>query len=137
MTMKIIRPSQIIEPDRVYAREFSFANGGGGGWSFQCDKYVNIKVLDNPEAIANYAACLAGIDRFDRGAIVDKGIVSWEPVPYRQPAIGECECCGEEVYLSNFTNTCDCGADYNSSGDRLAHRSQWGEETGEHWSECY
>ncbi len=28
--------------------------------------------------------------------------------------------------------TCDrCGADYNSSGQMLADRSQWGEETGE------
>jgi hypothetical protein len=30
------------------------------------------------------------------------------------------------------TNTCDCGADYNMSGARLADRSQWGQETGEH-----
>ena len=29
--------------------------------------------------------------------------------------------------------SCDkCGADYNSGGQRLADRSQWGEETGEH-----
>ena len=32
---------------------------------------------------------------------------------------------------SGFTNTCLCGADYNMSGQRLAPRSQWGEETGE------
>ncbi|GAH70438.1 unnamed protein product [marine sediment metagenome] len=30
-----------------------------------------------------------------------------------------------------FTNTCECGADYNSAGQLLASRSQWGEETGE------
>ena len=47
-------------------------------------------------------------------------------------------CCGSEVVCEDFTNTCDhCGADYNFNGDRLAPRSQWGEETGEHWSECY
>lgn len=39
--------------------------------------------------------------------------------------------CGNEVYCGGFTNTCDCGADYNMSGQRLAPRSQWGEETGE------
>jgi len=47
------------------------------------------------------------------------------------------ECCGHDLACANFTNTCGtCGADYNQSGQRLAARSQWGEETGEHWSEC-
>lgn len=39
--------------------------------------------------------------------------------------------CGRTLAVPNFTNTCECGADYNSSGQRLAARSQWGEETGE------
>jgi hypothetical protein len=48
----------------------------------------------------------------------------------------ECDC-GAEVDLGRFTNACDeCGADYNNSGQRLAPREQWGEETGEHPSEC-
>lgn len=42
-----------------------------------------------------------------------------------------CEC-GEKVYCHRFTNTCSrCGKDYNWSGQLLADRSQWGEETGE------
>lgn len=45
--------------------------------------------------------------------------------------------CGELVLCTNFTNTCSCGADYNFAGDRLAPRSQWGEETGESWPDCY
>ncbi len=48
-----------------------------------------------------------------------------------QPLIIECDC-GEELICDGFTNTCDCGADFNGSGQRLADRSQWGEETGEH-----
>jgi hypothetical protein len=41
-------------------------------------------------------------------------------------------CCGEPLECSGFTNTCPtCGADYNWTGQRLAPRSQWGEETGE------
>jgi hypothetical protein len=52
-----------------------------------------------------------------------------------EPAVGECEVCGRDVELRGFTNTCDCGADYNMSGQRLAPRSQWGEETGEHISD--
>lgn len=50
----------------------------------------------------------------------------------------EVRCCGEWIACNAFTVTCDdCGADYNMSGHRLAPRSQWGEETGEHWTDCY
>ena len=48
----------------------------------------------------------------------------------QSPAEGCCEC-GKLVTLTSFTNTCDCGRDYNMSGQQLAPRSQWGEETGE------
>lgn len=41
--------------------------------------------------------------------------------------------CGRTVAIYGvFTNTCECGRDYNWSGHLLASRSQWGEETGEH-----
>ena len=44
--------------------------------------------------------------------------------------------CGAKVECEYFTNTCDrCGADYNAAGQRLADRSQWGEETGESLSD--
>jgi hypothetical protein len=49
----------------------------------------------------------------------------------REPAVGQCDVCGQYVDLCGFTNTCDCGADYNMSGQRLAGREQWGEDTGE------
>lgn len=49
---------------------------------------------------------------------------------YSEPAVGLCDC-GRNVELDGFTCECDCGAFYNSSGQRLAHPSQWGEETGE------
>ena len=40
--------------------------------------------------------------------------------------------CGQEVWLySVWSNECDCGLCYNGSGQQLAPRSQWGEETGE------
>lgn len=42
----------------------------------------------------------------------------------------ECRC-GDKVYLTGFTNCCDCGRDYSLSGHLLAPRSQWGWETGE------
>ena len=41
-------------------------------------------------------------------------------------------CCDYWQEGGRFTNTCDrCGDDYNSAGQRLAPREQWGEETGE------
>lgn len=63
----------------------------------------------------------------------------WVEDGYRRvkvPAIGRCDC-GRNVVLANFTNTCDCGRDYNWNGSLLAPREQWGEETGEHWSDIY
>lgn len=54
---------------------------------------------------------------------------------WADPAI---RCCGVELICDSFTNTCDrCGADYNFAGQMLAPRSQWGEETGERWQDCY
>ena len=48
----------------------------------------------------------------------------------REPKVITCNC-GRQVVCEGFTNTCECGADYNWAGQRLAPRSQWGEETGE------
>ncbi len=48
--------------------------------------------------------------------------------------------CGRRVHLTGSrsdTYPCDCGADYNGSGQRLAPREQWGEETGEHPADIY
>lgn len=42
-----------------------------------------------------------------------------------------CRRCGRQVSLDGFTNTCECGADYNGFGQLLAPREQWGYETGE------
>lgn len=48
----------------------------------------------------------------------------------RSRPVIRCEC-GSEIVCYNFTNTCECGIDYNMSGQELAPREQWGEETGE------
>ena len=47
-----------------------------------------------------------------------------------------CLKCGKTITINTgaFTNPCEndfCDADYNWSGQLLAPRSQWGEETGE------
>lgn len=53
---------------------------------------------------------------------------------YTIPAAGICEC-GATVELDGWTNTCECGRDYDSGGGLLAPRYCWGEETGEHYAD--
>jgi len=58
--------------------------------------------------------------------VVERRVNRWV-----EPRVGLCSC-GTRVGLAGFTNTCSgCGRDYNSAGQRLAPREQWGEETGE------
>ena len=96
----------------------------GAGFMFSCDESGK-PLLMNPDAERNYQECLSGAN-----GLIDHG-VSCHEHSYVEPAVGECNDCGESVCLSGFTNTCECGADYNMSGQQLASRSQWGEETGE------
>lgn len=49
----------------------------------------------------------------------------------RSVKVIKCQC-GATVVCEHFTNTCECGRDYNSNGDLLVARHLWGEETGEH-----
>jgi hypothetical protein len=50
---------------------------------------------------------------------------------YTEPSVGLCNVCNQEVVLGSFTNTCNCGTEYNICGQQLASREDWGEETGE------
>ena len=40
----------------------------------------------------------------------------------------KCENCGKDVYLTNHTNECECGAFYNGFGQRLSDPDEWDEE---------
>lgn len=99
--------------------------------SFPCDSsgFVDLGSLMAP-ALANLKAALttgtAHGRRYAPGRIVERQY----RCSYRERSWLLCDCC-RAVHLSGFTNTCDCGADYNMSGSRLAPREQWGEETGE------
>lgn len=106
----------------------------GHGMCFVCNKDGNIDMAaleKKPAALANYNKCVSGEHK------VNPPQFKTFKHSYREPAIGRCNC-GCEVVLDSFTNTCDgCERDYNMSGQQLASRSQWGEETGEHWTDCY
>lgn len=93
----------------------------GYGWAFDADQ----KIEDLSEAALENLALIVCDPRFPRR------LHEWDQ-SFTNPALGLCDICDHEVYLEGFTNTCDfCGADYNLDGQRLAPRSQWGEETGE------
>lgn len=125
--MKILSKRELIECC-AYSHNFDYiGKEPGHGFAFPCDADGTIDLDKMMEAgRANYAKCLDGTYKVN-----DMGVVksTWH---YMQPAIGECEECGCEVSLDGFTNTCEtCDTDYNMSGQRLAPRAQWGEETGE------
>jgi hypothetical protein len=135
--MKIITPRQTIETTH-HERSFKrlppspWCNGGFG---FPCDAQGNVDMSTLPApAQNNFVACLQGEVRGE--PVKDMGVTTWTTT-HREPAVGECDDCGAHVELHDFTNTCSCGADYNMSGQRLAPRSQWGAETGEHWMDCF
>jgi len=111
----------------------TFDRGDGSGASFDCDAEGVVDVAGLwPAGRANFEQCLTGADE-DGRPLKDRGAVAYRN-SYIEPAIGVCDRCGRpDVVLSDaLANTCaGCGADYNLSGQRLAPRSQWGEETGE------
>lgn len=125
--MEIVAESFVEEFEEFFA-SYEHADGDGGFW-FPCAPDGKVFLPLNEFAQANYDDCLAGTNG-TRYVGVERTYHT-----YRNPAVGKCDRCGREVQLGNFTNTCKCGADYNSTGSRLAPRSQWGEETGERWFE--
>jgi hypothetical protein len=112
--------------EKVYNLAFHWRDDPGAGFSFPCDKDGNV---DEDHKHENYYKCLSG--EYD---VVADGVVCYTH-RWTSPTVIRCTC-GAEVELYGFTNTCHvCEADYNMSGQRLAPRSQWGEETGESLSD--
>src|ERR1700722_12394135 len=132
--MKIIRESKRGTCDS-YCRNFGITDNSGKlsvRYGFPCD--ISGKVFPVKEcAMENLTNCFNGMDS-EGNRIHYMGIETISQ-SYWDPAIGECERCGEHLLLAKFTNTCTCGADYNQSGDLLTDREYWGEETGERASD--
>ena len=132
--MEILSQRQFVVTT-TYSLFFQWVDSTPGhGMGFDCDQngVVDMVALEKkPAALENYRKCLSGEHK------VKPPQIQTFTHSYSEPAIGRCQC-GCEVVLDSFTCTCDgCGRDYNSSGQLLAPRSQWGEETGEHWTDCY
>lgn len=130
--MKIIRRRQRITKTH-YLYSYGYENNPGSGFSFDCDENGNIDENKlNPEARENLKKCRSGF--FNGVKMINIGVRIFTHT-YTKPKLGLCKC-GTEVTLSGFTNTCHvCNTDYNMSGQELAPREQWGEETGESLSD--
>jgi hypothetical protein len=128
MSVEIITPRRTV-PHVERRREFEWKDCPGAGFSFDLDNNDEIIVTDGNRE--NVARCLkdGGATLYDNGI----NVIEWEHV---EPAVGRCSC-GREVTLdtSPAGNDCGCGRIYNSSGQELAPRSQWGEETGETYAD--
>lgn len=119
---KIIEQSKIIT-NVEHALAFSWCDDPGAGFGFPCDEHGNID-MGTLAPVAHDNVLLAFTDarvRYD-------GIERRED-RHRQGPTVLCDC-GSHVHCdSHWSNTCDrCGHEYNSSGQQLAPRSQWGAE---------
>lgn len=129
--MKDFKPSDFIEGVDYTVAFWYEGHIGTWGYSFACDKEGTLMPFNNQDAEENYRLCLTGSVRGTKvivGGLVEKSF------KYKKPASGTCEC-GQRLSLPHFTNTCECGKDYNSSGQELAPRDQWGWDTNEHLSD--
>ena len=123
----ILRHSDVVDIE-IYERDF--LRKDGGGFSFPCDNDGRPEPPANPAAAENLRKCLAG----EFPGLEDKGVRHWT---HRQriPMLIRCDCNRELELTDCMTNRCECGTFYNGSGQRLAHPSQWGEETGERFAD--
>jgi hypothetical protein len=106
---------------------FPLVGDKGSSYTFDCDQYGVIQwhELSGEAAKENFRKCLVGEHN------VERPYMDIYKSSYWSPTIIECHC-GNEVHCESFTNECyKCHRDYSSSGQLLAPRSQWGEETGE------
>lgn len=111
-----------------YSLSYVYRTDPGCGFEFDCDKDGNIHSM-NPVAQENYNKCKNGVLDVIFQGVQKREWGYWEP--------GELKCdCGSIVILDCNTNDCDCYRSYNKSGQELAPMIQWGEETGEHYTDC-
>ncbi len=121
--------------EKTYWLYYEYEAYAGSGFSFECNedgKVDEINLQQKPAAWKSYQAC--------KECVVDgkkmmPPKIQWVERSCYEHAIGKCDNCNEKVSLNSFTNTCECGADYNMSGHLLSDRSNWGIETGESLSD--
>ena len=126
--MKIKQQRRRVE-NETYSMSWEWVHLPGAGFGFPCDRDGHVAPLTGV-AQAHYEMCLRGHDE-EGHELIMTGRTTYVN-RYIDPAIGVCDRCGADVVLDHaLANTCVCGAEYNLSGQRLAPREQWGDDTGE------
>jgi hypothetical protein len=113
-----------------FSRVFDYEGEDGWGFAFPCNEQGEALPDQYHDSWSgNWAACITGT--VDGRKVVDRGIRRNEH-RYWEPGMLRCQCGAEVVIDMLMTNTCErCGRDYNSFGQLLAPREQWGWDTGE------
>lgn len=124
--------AQIIKQRRVYYEteyrvEYTDRANPGCGFSFPANEEGQIRLIElAAPALANLRIAQADPERYTMAlkTYTNKSV---------DDAQIKCDRCAQVVVLADaWWNVCPtCGADYDGTGNRLAPRSQWGEETGE------
>jgi hypothetical protein len=129
MSAPFLRPGRHIEHQEL-RRNFHYVDEPGAGFSFECDETGTPNQLDTDTKKASFRYCMESVAQ---GSIVDDGMVIEKWTSYEPPVIKCLRCQNEVTLWDAWLSTCShCGADYNGSGQLLAPRHLWGEETGEH-----
>lgn len=124
LRMNVIR-RRYIEQITERRLEFRYLNDPNSGFTFACDEAGNVNEKLSPAARQNYLDCVNGVHD------VGKGFIQCTMRTVVHPTIIECYCGNELALSSSWANVCSCGIEFNGSGQELAPREQWGEETGE------
>lgn len=129
MGIKIVSHKRRVEEVEYYIF-YEYVEELDAGFMFPCNQDGEINFNELPkEALENYEKCES-----EEYEVVYQGLRRMVN-RYWEDAIGECSC-GELVTLSTNSNQClKCKAWYNSGGQQLSDPREWGEETGEHYTD--
>lgn len=146
--MEIIQSKTGIETYEKSTHKFEHVGTDDSWLEFDVDEHgepislCGKKNFNAPAGMINYIRAILGpewaptiheVEAPSEFEVVNLGIVTttYQRRIYR---VGLCDC-GRKVHLMRGTNPCSCGLDYNMFGELLAPREDWGEETGEHWTD--
>lgn len=123
--MKIIRQA-FSEEVVSYSKTYGAANGEVY-FGFPCNEAGEVQADLNPAAAENYKACESGTLVKNKELMVFLEVRK-DTHTVKNEAIGRCDDCDAKVHLTDpMTNVCNCGALYNSSGQKLKPESEWEE----------
>ena len=123
MSIQIVREVE-WDDEIVYSIDFLYTEDLSSGFSFPCNKWGMVDPDIPDGAKVNYRKCVDSENMFIQQGIIER------IHNFKIPALAVCEC-GIHIELDGDTVCHKCEREYNSSGQLLAPRSQWGEETSE------